>query len=476
MVEETARAGDDVLGLTGQDVDGQLVVEAFVGAGRATCVYRARHRVLDAPVALQCATVTSAAAIERAQQSFTEAVRLHYRLERQTLHIARVMSQGHLRAPTRTRAGEQVPFLVREWFEGGALARHLAERRARGLGGRPLGEVITALAPVARALEVAHAAGIVHLSVNPRTILLPADQPAEGKLAEFGYAGTKGPPLRPPLPAYAAPEQLAVVDGGAGAELLTPAADVYALALLVLELVRDLPVHAIEATRDDVAQAASQAARRAADPGLPRAAREVLIRALAGDPSRRPADARSFWSELVLAAGPPALPRIKGSGLTARADDWDPDAVTAPKLLVPAAPAPSAASEPTLRTSPPSHFPLDLPPKTIVDLPATPSFDALAASQNKADGASVEIDMSSAPSLRTPSRSARTNILSREPTVRILRGNTARELLVAVASFAVVSVIGFAAVFFFGDSLHASPSPRPSPSASATPPSRSTTP
>ena len=248
-------------------------------------------------------------------------------------------------------------------------------------------------------------------------------------------------------------------------------------------------MHAIEASRDDVTQASSQAARRAADPALPRAARELLIRALAADPSRRPADARTFWSELVLAASPLPLPPIKSSGLTPRADDWDPDAVTAPKLLVgtlptvltaPTVPAPSAASEPTLRTSPPSHFPVDLPPKTIVDLAATPSFDALAASQNKADGASVEIDMSSAPSLRTPSRSSRTNVLSREPTVRILRGDRARELLVAAG---VVRGGGASSASPRCSSsatpLHASPGnpgPRPSPSASVSPLSRSTTP
>jgi serine/threonine protein kinase len=458
-------AGDDVLGLVGQNVDGQLLVESFVGAGRATCVYRARHLVLEEPVALQCATVTSLEAIDRARQSFADAVRLHYRLERKTLHVAKVMSHGQLSAPRRTRGGEQVPYLVREWFPGGALAQHLTDRRTRGLGGRSLVEVMTLLAPVARALSLAHGEGIVHLAVNPRTVLLPGDDPAQAKLAEFGFAGSRVRALRPPLAAYAAPEQLVDPRDATEDTLLTAAADVYSLALLVLEMVRDLPVHAIDASREDVAQATGQAGRRAADPVFPGEARVVLARALSFDPGKRPPDVSTFWTELTVAARD--MPSISQIFVATRnapvaAEDWDPDAVTAPTIPAPGAQADN--TEPTLRTGP----------------AATPSFDALAASQNKGDGASVDIDMTSAPSLPIAPRAAgvpapramppSTPSLDRpssaETTVRIFRQGRAREVLVAVASFLVVSAVGFAAVFFLGDS-HASPAGR-SPTAPTT--------
>ena len=238
----------------------------------------------------------------------------------------------------------------------------------------------------------------------------------------------------------------------------------------MLELLRDLPVHAIDATRDDVLQAAGQATRRAADPALPRDAREVLTRALSTDPARRPRDAKTFWSELMAATPLPLSPQLT-------ADDWDPDAVTAPKLFVPGEGDALAVteSEPTLRTAPPPHMPR-----------ATPSFDALAASQNKFDGASVDIDMSSAPSFpvlplvprvnaHTPSTVLPPLLQKRPPpgspdaTVRITRHRATKEVLVAVASFLVVSALGFAAVFYFGDSPHDKTAPTPVESAPRTP-------
>jgi hypothetical protein len=87
----------------------------------------------------------------------------------------------------------------------------------------------------------------------------------------------------------------------------------------------------------------------------------------------------------------------------------------------------------------------------------TPSFDALAASQQSADGDSVTFDVTPAPVLPMapwPPSSRNAGRAQPETTVRILRTSAVREGLVAIASFFVVCVIGFGVVFFFGDALH----------------------
>lgn len=108
--------------------------------------------------------------------------------------------------------------LLVEYCPGGSLGR-MVERR----GALPLGETITALAPIAQALATLHARGIRHGDVSPNNILLTAEgMPKLSDFQEAGlvmedapYAGTPG---------FIAPEILQGNAAGAGGET-----DVYAL-------------------------------------------------------------------------------------------------------------------------------------------------------------------------------------------------------------------------------------------------------
>jgi eukaryotic-like serine/threonine-protein kinase len=119
-----------------------------------------------------------------------------------------------------------VPFLVLDLVEGASLADELA----RGpLGTRRTIEVIAA---VADGLAHAHARGVTHRDVKPGNILL--DKAGRARLADFGIARladgtpTTGAGFVIGTAAYLAPEQVRSSPVG-------PAADVYALGLVLLE-------------------------------------------------------------------------------------------------------------------------------------------------------------------------------------------------------------------------------------------------
>lgn len=125
------------------------------------------------------------------------------------------------------------PYIAMEHVDGESLAELLAR------GGRlPPNEVAKLGAQAARALAAAHASGLVHRDVKPHNLLLRRDGLL--KLGDFGIAfGLEGTRLTMVgtvlgTEAYLAPEQ-------ARGEEVTAAADVYALGLVLVELLTGSP-------------------------------------------------------------------------------------------------------------------------------------------------------------------------------------------------------------------------------------------
>ncbi|MFD5822954.1 protein kinase domain-containing protein [Nesterenkonia xinjiangensis] len=123
------------------------------------------------------------------------------------------------------------PGLLLEPFTAGSLGRILAAR-----GTLSLGEVVTALSPIAQALQHLHRGGIAHGDVSPGNVLFAPDgRPA---LADLGDAQLLGEARGAAATAgFAAPERLLAARGAhrdAGARAweatLAPEADVYSLA------------------------------------------------------------------------------------------------------------------------------------------------------------------------------------------------------------------------------------------------------
>jgi serine/threonine protein kinase len=303
-------AVSDPFGLRGHVLDGQFRVDDCIGEGGFSVVYRGTHIGLSEPVAIKCLKLPPAlgsALVESFIKRFRDESRLHYRLSQGHLHIARCIASGTTVAPATSAL---VPYTALEWLNGRSLAEELEDRRRRGLTGRPLAEVVRLLDSAVDALAYAHAQGVVHRDLNPGNLFLTRT-PAGTKLKvlDFGVAKiladsalAMGPGahtlgnVRIFTPAYGAPEQF---DDGVGA--IGPWTDVYAVALVVLEVLTDRT--AMEGDH------LGELAARALDPHrrpTPRAfgvsigdeAERALARAVARSPDERPRDAGELWGLL----------------------------------------------------------------------------------------------------------------------------------------------------------------------------------
>ena len=167
-------------------------------------------------------------------------------------------------------------YFVMQLIEGDTLAQRI--RR----GPLPLGDVIALGAALADALAYVHRRGVVHRDVKPGNVLLDADGRAH--LSDFGIAAVRD---AAPVTAagmvigtasYLSPEQVR-------GEAVTPAVDIYALGLVLIECLtgrREYPGNALEA-------AVARLHRRPVVPlGLPESLRSLLIAMTADDPAARP--------------------------------------------------------------------------------------------------------------------------------------------------------------------------------------------
>jgi len=125
------------------------------------------------------------------------------------------------------------PYLVIEHVRGEPIT---AAVRARGL---PVAERVALVRDLARAVHYAHQRLVIHRDIKPANVLLRPD--GRPVLLDFGIAKLLGPaadaaaPTQPWFtPGYAAPEQRS---GGA----VSTATDIYALGLLLVELLTDQP-------------------------------------------------------------------------------------------------------------------------------------------------------------------------------------------------------------------------------------------
>jgi serine/threonine protein kinase len=302
---------DDPFDLVGDVIDGQFRVDAVAGEGGLSVVYRGWHQSVAATVAIKCLNLPATldpSLVEPFVQSFREGTKIQYRLSRGNLNIAQSLASGSTLAP---RTGNLVPYLVREWLEGQSLASYFADRRAKKLGGLKLDEVIALLDGAADGLGFAHAQDLAHHAVNPSNLfVVEAGGRPRVKILDFGLAKAASDPtvrmpgLRVLLPEYAAPEQIDRQLGEPG-----PWTDVYSLALIVMEALLGAPVFASKegapaAQIDPVLRPSA----RIAGLGLRPAVRDLLGRAVALEPKKRPATAGELWAALKSAASPAPTP------------------------------------------------------------------------------------------------------------------------------------------------------------------------
>ncbi len=191
----------------------------LLGRGGTGVVYRARHRRLKRHVAYKVLTTLGDVdpdALTRFRAEAETLARLHHP------GIVQVFDAG---------VTHGTPFIAMEYVPGGCLAGRLKARRPTPR------EAAALITTVAGAVGYAHTQGVVHRDLKPANILLDAE--GRPKVADFGIArdlagethgGDAPSSTVVGTPRYMPPEQFS--PGGQ----LTPAVDVWALGVILYEL------------------------------------------------------------------------------------------------------------------------------------------------------------------------------------------------------------------------------------------------
>jgi predicted permease len=260
-----------------------------LGAGGMGTVYRAFDRHLAREVVLKMVSAEAASGVGSDQ------------LLQEIRHVARLQ---HPHILPLLEAGDEAgrPWYSMPLVRSGSLGA-LLKRRAR----LPLVEVVPLVRGIGRALACAHREHVLHCDVKPENVLIDDGHPY---LMDFGIARKlhsesnewrgvrRGLDYSAGTPAYVSPEQ------ASGDRDIDQRSDVYSLACMVFEMLAGRPPFAGSTTREIVSLRfrVPPAPLREFAPEVPRATVDVLERAMAVSPDRRPPDADAFVAELAASA------------------------------------------------------------------------------------------------------------------------------------------------------------------------------
>jgi tRNA A-37 threonylcarbamoyl transferase component Bud32 len=155
--------------LVGTQLNGRYRLDAQVGAGGMSTVYRAFDVTLERPVAIKL--------LHREIASDSDQIE---RFRREARAVAQL---SHPHIVTVIDAGEDDgrPYIVFELVAGETL-----KERIKRMGRLPIGEAVAYALEIARALGAAHQRNIVHRDVKPQNVLIDAE--GRAKVTDFGIA------------------------------------------------------------------------------------------------------------------------------------------------------------------------------------------------------------------------------------------------------------------------------------------------
>ena len=279
-----------------------FTIERELGGGGMSRVFVADDTALGRRVVVKVLPEELAGGISTAR--FHREIAVAARLQHP--HIVPVLSAGEI---------DGLPYYIMPFVDGDSLRARLAH------GELPIGEVVSILRDVARALAFAHGKGVTHRDIKPDNVLLSG---SSAVITDFGVAkalteAAVGGPLTSigvalGTPAYMSPEQ-AAADPSTDLR-----ADIYAFGAMAYEMLAGHPPFAGRNTQAMLAAHATEAPPPITiiRPATPPRLAELVMRCLEKRPGDRPQSAGELLEALdaVTGAGGAGTP---GSGAGTRA-------------------------------------------------------------------------------------------------------------------------------------------------------------
>jgi serine/threonine-protein kinase len=399
--------GDPFLGRT---IAGRYVVLGKLGAGSMGTVYRARHEAMGRDVAVKILR-EGRVSLENAKERFEREARALSMLA--SPHTVTVYDFGEIPVDPSGDEGDEGAereaglYLAMELLQGESLGQRL-ERTPR----LSIAEAARVARHALLSLAEAHEKGVIHRDLKPDNLFLGSSPAGElhCKLLDFSIAKVLNDPGRRVsvletqegtvfgTPRYMSPEQ-------AQGRALDARSDLYSIGVLLYQMLTGRPPFtdedAIVVMAHHIRSKPAPPIEIAPDAGLPKALSDLVLGALAKDPTKRPPTARAFIEELDRAIEPreieaearpsraPSKPSVERASAPSAPRSSAP---SAPRSSPPSAPRSSAPSVP--RSSPPSAPRSSAPSVPRLSPPSAPRSSAPSVPRSSAPAA----PRSSAPS------------------------------------------------------------------------------
>ena len=264
---------------------GRYEVKEIIGAGGMGVVYRAFDRELQEPIAIKTLKTEAMAGDRAALERFKQEIRLARKIAHR--NVVRTYDLGEVNG---------MYYLTMEYVEGTSLKQLIVSR-----GKLPVAVALTVGKQLCRALEVAHAEGVIHRDIKPQNIVV--DPSGFLKVMDFGIARLANPPKGKGLtekgmsigtPDYMSPEQLT-------GEELDSRSDLYAAGVVLFECVTGRVPYEADTPWALVAKHLEEEAPdpRTLNSEVPEAFALVILKAMAKSPAQRYSSAAEMHDALA---------------------------------------------------------------------------------------------------------------------------------------------------------------------------------
>ncbi len=284
----------DIKDLVGRELDTKYNIEFLLGAGGMGTVFKARHKFIGNEVAIK--VIHPEMAVDK---------NVEERFLREARAAATIDHINAIRVSDFGKVGDML-YLVMEFIQGESMKEYLERKQQLELS-----ETVHIMNQVAAALDIAHSFQIIHRDLKPDNIMFKTGLKGERivKVVDFGIAKIKsssddgsisitGAGTILGTAKYMSPEQCQAAP-------IDHRSDIYSLGVVVYEaLTGQCPygkANGMQAVVKHIME--TPPSPRSLNPNIPEAVENVILKALAKQPTARYNTAGEFIKELARVAG-----------------------------------------------------------------------------------------------------------------------------------------------------------------------------